>query len=63
MYAKQSVIFSGTWDVANNAINDFKVVVILLETSGNPNLAPVNTYRVMGDGDGVSEYNSWMDSK
>lgn len=63
MYAKQSVIFSGTWDAANNAINDFKVVVILLETSGNPNLAPVNTYRVMGDGDGVSEYDPWIDSK
>lgn len=63
MYAKQSTIFSGTWDAANNAINDFKVVVILLETSGNPNLAPVNTYRVIGDGDGVSEYNPWMDSK
>ena len=60
MYAKQSTIFSGTWDAANNAINDFKVVVILLETSGNPNLAPVNTYRVCGDGDGFSEYNPWL---
>ena len=63
MYAKQSVIFSGTWDVANNAINDFKVVTILLATGGNPNLGPVNSYCIFGDGDGVSEYNPWMDSK
>lgn len=60
MYAKQSTIFSGTWDATNNAINDLKVVVILLETSGNPNLAPVNSYRILSDGDGVSEYNPWM---
>ena len=60
LYAKQSTVFSGTWDAVNNAINDFKVVVILLETSGNPNLAPVNSYRVIGDGDGVSEYDPWL---
>ena len=63
MYAKQSVIFSGTWDVANNAINDFKVVTILLATGGNPNLGSVNSYCIFGDEDGVSEYNPWIDSK
>lgn len=60
LYAKQSTIFSGTLDSTNNAINDFKVVTILLETSGNPNLVPVNTYRILGDGDGVSESNPWL---
>lgn len=63
LYAKQSTIFSGTWDAYNNAVNDFKVVVILLETSGNPNLAPVNSYRILGDGDGVSPYTPWIDGK
>lgn len=59
MYAKQSTIFSGIWDDKKGII-DFKVAVILVETSGNPNLEPKGAFRVLGDYDGVAEINNWM---
>lgn len=61
LYACYSTIFSGKWTSSYNGIKDFQVAVILLETSGNPYLAPKNTFRVLGDGDGLAEYNQWMD--
>lgn len=55
-YYKKATILSGTFDEANNAVNDFKIAEILLKTYGNPNLPPENSYRIVGDADGVSEY-------
>lgn len=55
-YYKKATILSGTFDEANNAVNDFKIAEILLKTYGNPNLPPENSYRIAGDADGVSEY-------
>ena len=63
MYAKQSTIMSGRWDASYGGVRDFQMAVILLETSGNPNLAPVNSYRIIGDGDGLSENNPWLGGK
>lgn len=61
-YAEQSTIFTGRWDVEGGTpcVRDFKVAVILLETSGNPDLAPVNSFRVLGDYDGISQDTAWM---
>ena len=55
-YTKTAIILSGTFDEANNAVNDFIIAEILLKTYGNPNLPPENSYRIIGDADGVSEY-------
>ena len=55
-YTKTATILSGTFDEANNAVNDFKIAEILVKTYGNPNLPPENSYRIIGDADGVSEY-------
>lgn len=55
-YTKTVTILSGTFDEANNAVNDFKIAEILLKTYGNPNLPPENSYRIVGDADGVSNY-------
>lgn len=60
MYALQSTIFSGIWNDTLGGLKDFQVAVILLETSGNPNLYPVNSYRILGDFDGLAENNNWM---
>lgn len=63
LYALQSTIFSGKWDPSYGGIKDFQVAVILLETSGNPNLDPKNSYRVLGDFDGLAQDTNWMDKK
>lgn len=55
-YYKTATILSGTFDEANNAVNDFKIAEILVKTYGNPNLPPENSYRIVGDADGVSNY-------
>lgn len=60
MYAKQSTVFSGKWNESYGGLKDFQVAVILLETSGNPNLAPVNSFRVLGDGDGLAQDTVWI---
>lgn len=60
MYAKFSTIFSGKWNSAYGGIKDFQVAVILLETSGNPELDPVNSYRILGDYDGLAKNDAWM---
>lgn len=60
LYAKQSTIFSGNWTESLGGLGDFQVAVLLLETSGNPNLEPVNTYRILGDGDGLAEDSAWL---
>ena len=53
MFAKQSTIFSGRWNESYGGLKDFQVAVVLLETSGNPNLAPAGSFRVLGDGDEI----------
>lgn len=63
MYALQSTIFSGKWNEAYGGLKDFQVAVILLENSGNPYLAPVNSFRVLGDGDGLAQDTAWIGSK
>ena len=60
MYAKQSTIFSGKWNESLGGMGDFQVAVLLLETSGNPNLEPVNTIRVLGDADSLARDTTWM---
>ena len=60
MYAKQSTIFSGKWNASYGGLKDFQVAVILLETSGNPNLAPAGTFRVLGDGEGLAHDTTWI---
>lgn len=62
-YALQSTIFSGRWNESYEGLKDFQVAVILLENSGNPNLDPVNSYRVLGDFDGLARNTHWMDKK
>ncbi len=61
LFAKQSTIMSGT--LTDFGIKDFHVAVILLETSGNPNLELVNSYKVIRDNDGFSEFEDWLNSK
>lgn len=63
MYALQSTIFSGKWGESYGGIKDFQVAVILLENSGNPNLAPEGSYRVLGDFDGLAQDTNWMAKK
>ena len=63
MYAKQSTVFSGKWNESYHGLKDFQVAVMLLETSGNPNLAPVNSFRVLGDGNGLADTITWIGSK
>lgn len=62
-FAKQSTIFSGRWDESYGGLRDFKVAVLLLETSGNPNLEPVNSFRILGDQDGLAQDTAWMGGK
>lgn len=61
LYAEQSTIISGT--LGDDGVYNFHVAVILLETSGNPNLEPVNSYRVLKDEDGFSQFENWLNSK
>ena len=63
MYAKQSTIFSGRWNESYGGLKDFQVAVILLETSGNPNLAPAGSIRILGDGDGLAQDTVWIGGK
>lgn len=63
MYAKQSTIFSGNWNESLGGLGNFEVAVILLETSGNPNLGPRGSYRILGDGDGLAQDTAWLDDK
>ena len=61
MFARQSTIFSGKWNESYGGLKDFQVAVILLETSGNPNLAPAGSFRVLGDGDGLAQDTNWIE--
>ena len=63
MYAKQATIFSGSWNESYGGLKDFQVAVILITTSGNPNLAPKGSIRVLGDGDGLAKDTAWISSK
>ncbi|MBE6338464.1 MAG: hypothetical protein E7068_06655 [Lentimicrobiaceae bacterium] len=57
-YAQQSFIFSGK--KTNEGLEDFHGAVILLETSGNPELFDKHSFRVFKDEDGLAENNNWM---
>ena len=63
LYAKQATVFSGKWDESYGGLRDFQVAVILLETSGNPNLAEPGSFRVLGDGDGLAQDTAWLSGK
>lgn len=57
-YAQQSFLFSGK--KTDQGLEDFHSAVILLETSGHPNLPPKNTFRVLKDYDGIAYTNEWL---
>lgn len=60
MYAKQATIFSGSWDESYGGLKDFQVAVLLLQTSGNPNLPPKGSIRILGDADGLAQDTLWI---
>lgn len=60
-YAQQAFIFSGKKTDAG--LEDFHTAVILLETSGNPNMYEKNSYRVLKDYDGLAEKNNWLSGR
>lgn len=57
-YAQQSFIFSGK--KIKGGIEKYHSAVVLLETSGNPEMLPKNSYRVFKDYDGLAEAEDWM---
>ncbi len=57
-YAQQSFIYSGK--KTDEGLEDFHTAVVLLETSGHPELPQKNTFRVLKDYDGLAEENNWM---
>lgn len=57
-YAQQSFLFSG--EKTEEGLKDFHAAVILLETSGHPNLPKRNTFRVLKDEDGIAYKESWL---
>lgn len=57
-YAQQSFLFSGK--KTDEGLQDFHAAVILLETSGHPNLPPKNTFRVLKDNDGLASSINWL---
>lgn len=57
-YAQQSFLFSGKKTPAG--LENFHAAVILLETSGHPNLPPKNTFRVLKDHDGMAYSENWF---
>ena len=63
MYAKQATIFSGSYNDTCAGLKDFQVAVLLLQTSGNPNLPPKGSIRILGDGDGLAVDTTWITSK
>ena len=60
-YAQQAFIFSGKKTDAG--LEDFHAAVILLETSGNPNMYEKHSYRVLKDYDGLAEKNNWLSGR
>lgn len=60
-YAQQSFIFSGK--KTDEGLEDFRVAVVLLETSGNPDLQEKHSFRVLQDKDGLAENNYWLSKK
>ena len=60
-YAQQSFIFSGKKTSAG--IEDFHTAVVLLETSGNPNMYAKHSFRVLKDYDGLAEKNNWLSGR
>lgn len=60
-YAQQAFIFSGK--KTNDGIEDFHTAVVMLETSGHPELPEKNSYRVLKDEDGLAENNNWLSKR
>lgn len=60
-YAQQSFIFSGK--KTDEGIEDFHTAVVLLETSGNPDMPAKHSFRVLKDEDGLAESNNWLSKR
>lgn len=60
-YAQQSFIFSGK--KTDSGLEDFHTAVVLLETSGNPNMYAKHSFRVLKDYDGLAEKNNWLSGR
>ena len=60
-YAQQSFIFSGK--KTDLGIEDFHTAVVLLETSGNPDMYEKNSFRVLKDADGMAEVDNWLSKR
>ena len=60
-YAQQSFIFSGK--KTDSGLEDFHTAVVLLETSGNPNMFAKHSFRVLKDYDGLAEKNNWLSGR
>jgi hypothetical protein len=60
-YAQQSFIFSGK--KTDLGIEDFHTAVVLLETSGNPDMYEKNSFRVLKDADGLAENKNWLSKR
>ncbi|MCQ2318756.1 MAG: hypothetical protein MJZ90_07560 [Bacteroidales bacterium] len=61
IYLKQSTIFSGT--LTPEGLKDFKVAVIMVENDGDEEFYEKNSFRILGDFDGMAENNNWMGKK
>ncbi|MGN0033574.1 MAG: hypothetical protein ACI358_07365 [Candidatus Limimorpha sp.] len=60
-FVKQTMILSGTY--TDNGIKDFKIAVLMNENLGDTTIYPKNTYRVIGDFDGLAENDDWLGKK
>lgn len=60
-YLKQSTIFSGT--LTSEGLKDFRVAVIMVENDGDEEFYEKNSFRILGDFDGMAENDNWMGKK
>lgn len=60
-YLKQSTIFSGT--LTSEGLKNFRVAVIMVENDGDNDFPEKNSFRILGDFDGMAENNNWMGKK
>jgi len=58
---RQSTIFSGT--LTAEGIKDFKVAVVMVENDGDEEFYPKNTFRILGDFDGMAAKHTWIEKK
>lgn len=60
-FVKQTMILSGTY--TDKGIKDFKIAVLMNENLGDTTIYPKNTYRIIGDLDGLAENDNWLGKK